>query len=42
VTTTAIIVMIFVLGFVWGGLGLIMATAARKERAKGSGEPAGS
>ncbi len=39
-TTTGIIVMILVTGFVWGGLGFIMAKAARNERTKGeSGGP---
>ncbi len=33
-TTTGIIVMIVVTGFVWGGLGFIMVKAARNERAK--------
>ena len=33
-TTTGIIVMILVTGFVWGGLGFILVKAARKERAK--------
>lgn len=39
-TTTGIIVMILIVGFVWGGLLFIMTTAARKERAKrAGGEP---
>ena len=33
-TGTTIITMIFVLGFVWGGLILLIATAVRKEGAK--------
>ena len=37
-TTTGIIVMIFVTGFVWGGLGFILVLAARKERAKDESE----
>jgi hypothetical protein len=39
---TTIVVMILILGFVWGGLAFIMITAARKERGKtpvgGAGE----
>ena len=35
-SATTIIVMILILGFVWGGLALIMLTAARKEREKGA------
>jgi succinate-acetate transporter protein len=37
VTATTIVVMILVLGFVWGGLALIIATASRKERGKTGG-----
>ena len=33
-TTTTIVVMILILGFVWGGLAIIVMTAARKERQK--------
>lgn len=33
-TGGTIITMIFVLGFVWGGLILLIVTAARKESAK--------
>lgn len=33
-TETGILTMIIIVGFVWGGLGLIFATAVRKERAK--------
>lgn len=33
-TATTIAVMILILGFVWGGLAAIVATAARKEREK--------
>ena len=33
-TGTTIIMMILVLGFVWGGLTLLIATAVRKESAK--------
>jgi len=33
-STTAVVVMILVLGFVWGGFALILATAVRKEREK--------
>ncbi len=33
-TTTALITMMLILGFVWGGLGLIVITAVRRERAK--------
>ena len=41
VTTTGIIVMILVTGFVWGGLAFILVKAARKERAKEEGEGLG-
>ncbi|MFV1987097.1 MAG: methionine/alanine import family NSS transporter small subunit [Gemmatimonadota bacterium] len=37
-TATTIIVMVLILGFVWGGLIVIMLTALRKEREKGPGE----
>lgn len=33
-TSTGIITMIAVLAFVWGGFGLLVFTAVRKERAK--------
>lgn len=33
-STTAVVVMIVVLGFVWGGFALILSTAVRKERDK--------
>jgi hypothetical protein len=33
-STTAVVTMILILGFVWGGLGFILATAIRRERAK--------
>lgn len=36
-TTTGIIVMILVTGFVWGGLAFILTTAARRERSKSGG-----
>ncbi len=37
-TVTTIATMIVILGFVWGGLALIVTTAVRKERGKrGSG-----
>ena len=35
-TATTIIVMILILGFVWGGLITIIMTARAKERAKSS------
>jgi len=38
-TSTALITMMLILGFVWGGLGLILATAVRRERAKASAPP---
>jgi hypothetical protein len=38
-TPTAVITMTLILGFVWGGLGLILATAVRRERAKASAPP---
>jgi hypothetical protein len=38
VTTTGIIVMILVTGFVWGGLAFILTTAARRERSKSGSE----
>ncbi|MGH7542062.1 MAG: hypothetical protein ACRELC_13795 [Gemmatimonadota bacterium] len=40
-TTTGIIAMIAIAGFVWGGLALILATAIRKERAKRTGAEGG-
>jgi hypothetical protein len=33
-TATAVVMMILILGFVWGGLGVILGTAVRRERAK--------
>lgn len=33
-TSTTVIVMILILGFVWGGLAAILWTAARAERRK--------
>ncbi len=33
-TAAAVVTMILILGFVWGGLGLILITAVRRERAK--------
>ena len=33
-STTAVIVMVVVLGFVWGGFALILTTAVRKEKEK--------
>lgn len=35
-SATAIVAMLLILGFVWGGLGLILATAIMRERAKPS------
>lgn len=40
-SATAIATMVLILGFVWGGFGLILATAVRKEREKQSEEPRG-
>lgn len=37
-TSTTIIVMVSILGFVWGGLALILVTAARHERLKKAAE----
>ncbi|MCG8466679.1 MAG: methionine/alanine import family NSS transporter small subunit [Gemmatimonadetes bacterium] len=37
-TTTTIITMVLILGFVWGGLALLILTAARKESAKSGAE----
>lgn len=34
-TSTGIITMVAILAFVWGGFGLLVFTAVRKERAKG-------
>lgn len=31
---TAVVTMVAILGFVWGGLAVILATAVRKERKK--------
>ena len=33
-SATAVVTMILILGFVWGGLGIILFTAIRRERAK--------
>ena len=33
-TATAVVTMMLILGFVWGGLGLILVTAVRREREK--------
>lgn len=33
-SATAIVTMVVILGFVWGGLALILVTAIRKERQK--------
>lgn len=33
-SATAVVTMILILGFVWGGLGIILLTAIRRERAK--------
>ena len=33
-SATAVFMMILILGFVWGGLGIILFTAVRRERAK--------
>jgi len=33
-TAAAVVTMMLILGFVWGGLGLILVTAVRRERAK--------
>jgi len=38
-TATALITMMLILGFVWGGLGLILVTAVRREREKASALP---
>lgn len=41
-SATAIVTMVVILGFVWGGLALILTTAVRKEREKQrEGRPAG-
>jgi len=37
-TTTTIIMMILILGFVWGGVGVLASIAWRKEGAKRGGE----
>jgi hypothetical protein len=34
VSATTVVVMVLVLGFVWGGFALILALAVRKEREK--------
>jgi len=41
-TTTTIITMVLILGFVWGGLALLIATAVRKEGAKRNSGDSGS
>ena len=41
-TTTTIIMMIVILGFVWGGLAWLVTIAARKEGAKRDGEESAS
>jgi hypothetical protein len=38
-TATAVVTMMLILGFVWGGLGLILLTAVRRERAKALAPP---
>lgn len=39
-SATTIAVMVLILGFVWGGFALILATAVRREREKvAEGEP---
>lgn len=39
-SSTAVAVMVLILGFVWGGFALILSLAVRKEREKrGAGEP---
>lgn len=40
-TSTTIIVMASILGFVWGGLVLILVTAARRERRKKAADAGG-
>ncbi|MDH3732576.1 MAG: hypothetical protein OEU54_03540 [Gemmatimonadota bacterium] len=37
-TATTVVVMVVILGFVWGGLITIILTARRKERAKSTDE----
>ncbi|MCE2531806.1 methionine/alanine import family NSS transporter small subunit [Candidatus Palauibacter sp.] len=37
-TTTTVIMMIVILGFVWGGLAILASVAWRKEGAKRGGE----
>ena len=41
-TTTTVIMMIVILGFVWGGLATLVTIAWRKEGAKRSGGESGS
>lgn len=41
VSTTTVATMILILGFVWGGFALILATAVRREREKTGGGDAG-
>lgn len=38
---TALVTMVLILGFVWGGLAVILATAVRKEREKRREGPRG-
>ena len=38
-STRALVTMVCILGFVWGGLLLILGTAIRKERAKKRTDP---
>lgn len=35
-TTSAVVTMVLILGFVWGGFALALLTAVRKESSKGS------
>ena len=37
-TTTTVVTMIVILGFVWGGLAVLITIAARKESLKGEVE----
>ena len=36
-SVAAVVAMFVILGFVWGGLGIILLTAIRRERAKAAG-----
>ncbi len=38
-SATTLVTMILILGFVWGGLIVILVTAAARERAKGGLDP---